>query len=151
MRHHTEYIAALVQDAGNRVDGAVVVPVRVDRAVRRGIPEQHAPLAFQPRNGFTVGDIIAFAMRNRHANDLAGIVAAREWRVGALDAQINVVAYEAQVSIAHQDAWQQASLTQDLEAVADAKHQSAARGMGAYCVHDRAARRDRSTTQVIAI
>src|SRR4029079_16183395 len=90
-------------------------------------------------------------MRNRHANDLAGIVAAREWRVGALDAQINVVAYEAQVSIAHQDAWQQASLTQDLEAVTDAEHQSAVRGIGTHRAHDWTTRGDCPATQVVAI
>ena len=59
-----------------------------------GIAEQHPPLAFQPRDGFAVGDVIALAMRDRHADHLPGIVAARERRVGALDPQIHVAADE---------------------------------------------------------
>ena len=53
-----------------------------------GVAEQHAALAFEPRDRLAVGDVIALAMRDRHADHLAGIVAARERRVGALDLQI---------------------------------------------------------------
>src|SRR5580704_16554844 len=60
MRHHAEYIAALADDAGDGVHGPVVVPVRVDHAVGRGITEQHPALAFEFCDGFTVGDVIAF-------------------------------------------------------------------------------------------
>ena len=125
VRHHAEHVAALVDDAGDGVDGAVVVPVRVDHAVGRGIAENHPALAFQPRDGLAVGDVVALAMRHRHADHLARIVAARERRVGALDPQIDVAADEAQVLVAHQHARQQAGLAQDLEAVADAEREPA--------------------------
>src|SRR5581483_3480665 len=46
VRHHAEDVAALVDNAGDRVHRAVVVPVRIDHAVRRGIAEKHPPLAF---------------------------------------------------------------------------------------------------------
>ena len=62
------------------------------------IAENHPPLAFEPRDGLAVGDVIALAMRHRHADHLAGIVAARERRVGTLDPQIDVAADEAQVA-----------------------------------------------------
>src|SRR5476651_1236474 len=35
MRHHAEHVAFVVDDAGNGVDRAIVVPVRVDHAVGR--------------------------------------------------------------------------------------------------------------------
>ena len=115
----------LVEDAGDGVDGAVVVPVRIDHAVGRRIAEQHPPLAFQPRDGLAVGDVIAFAVRHRHADHLPGIVAASERRIGALDAQMHVAADELELHVAHQHAGQQPGLAEDLETVADAEHQPA--------------------------
>ena len=47
-------------------------------AVGRRIAEGDPALAFQPRDGLAVGDVVAFAVRDRHADHLAGIVAARE-------------------------------------------------------------------------
>ena len=62
-----------------------------------------------------------------------------------------VVADEAQVGVAHQHAGQQAGLAQDLEAVADAEHEAAARRMRAHRVHDRRPPGDRAAAQVVAI
>ena len=151
MRHHAEHVAALVDDAGDGVDRAVVFQLRIDHAVGRAIAEQHPPLAFQPRDGLAVGDVIALAMRDRHADHLPGIVAAGERRVGALDPQINVAADEAQLRVAHQHARQQPGLAQNLKAVADAEHQPAAGGMRPHRVHDRRARRDRAAAQIVAV
>ena len=64
-------------------------------------------------------------MGDRHADHLAGIVAARERRIGALDPQMHVMADEFQPRIAHQHAGQQAGLAEDLKAVADAEHEAA--------------------------
>src|SRR5215831_1129986 len=97
VRHHAEHVAALVDNAGDGVDRAVVVPVRVDHAVGRAIAEQHPPFAFQPRDGFAVGDVVALAVRDRHADHLPRVVAAGEWRVGALDLEIDLAADETQV------------------------------------------------------
>ncbi len=73
-----------------------------------------------------VGDVVALAVGDRDVDHLAGIVAAGERRVGALDPQIDVAADEFERRIAHQHAGQQPRLAQDLEAVADAEHQPAA-------------------------
>ena len=72
----------------------LMVPVRIEHAVGRAVAEEHPALAFEPRDGLAVGDVVALAMRDRHADHLAGIVAARERRVGALDPQIDVAADE---------------------------------------------------------
>src|SRR5450759_5064910 len=151
VRHHAEHVAALVDDAGDGVDGAVVVPVRIDHAIRRRIAEHHPPLAFQPCNGLAVGDVVTLAMRHRHADYLARIVVAGERRVGALDPQIDVAADEAQILAAHQYPRQQAGFAQDLEAVADAEHQPALCREAAHRVHYRRARRDRPAAQVVAL
>jgi hypothetical protein len=90
-------------------------------------------------------------MRDRHANDLAGIVAARERRVGSFDPQMHILADEFQLGIAHQNAGQQPGFAQDLETVADAEHETAIRRMLAHRVHHRGARRDRAAAQIIAI
>src|SRR5476651_1841890 len=81
VRHHAEHVAALVDDTGDGVGRAVDVPDRIARAVWRHIAEDHAPLAFQPRDGVGVGDIVAFAMGGRHPDHLTGVVTAGERRV----------------------------------------------------------------------
>ena len=58
-----------------------------------------------------------------------------ERRVGALDGEADPAVLEAQRGVAQQRARHQAGLRQDLEAVADAEHEPAARGV----VADRAA------------
>ncbi len=81
-------------------------------------------------------------MRDRHANDLSGIVAARERRVGSFDPQMHVMADEFQPRVAHENAGQKAGLAENLKAVADAEHETTAASEGAHRVHDRRARSD---------
>ena len=90
-------------------------------------------------------------MRHRHADHLAGIVAAGERGVGALDLHVHVTADEFQPGIAHQDARQQTGLAQNLETVADAEHQPARGCEVAHGVHHGRARRDSAAAQIIAI
>src|ERR1700683_255022 len=106
MRHHAEHVAALVDYAGDGVQGAVVIPVWIDHAVRRGVTKRHPALAFKSRNGFAVGDVIALAVRDRDADNLTGIVAAGKRGIRALDPQIDVAADEAKLRVAHEHAWQ---------------------------------------------
>ena len=90
-------------------------------------------------------------MRDRHADHLAGVVAARERRVGALDLQVHVAADELDARVALQDAGQQFRLAQNLEAVAHAHHEAALARMVAHGGHDRRMRRDRAAAQIVAI
>src|SRR5271166_1678766 len=59
MRHHPKHIPALVDDTGDAVHRAVVIPVRIDHAVGRRIAEQHSALALEPGDGLPVGDVIS--------------------------------------------------------------------------------------------
>ena len=123
----------------------------VDRALGRAIAIEHPPLAFEPLQRLRIRLVIALAMRDRHANDLTGIVAAREWRVGAFDPQMHVMADEFQPRVAHENAGQQAGFAENLKAVADAEHQAAVGRKGAHRVHHRRARGDRAAAQIIAV
>ena len=58
---------------------------------------------------------------------------------------------ELQRRVAQHGAWQQASLEQHLEAVADAQHQAAARGEPLDAGHDRREARDRAGAQMVAV
>ena len=151
MRHHAEHIAALVDDAGDRFRRAVDVGVLVDHAVGGAIAIEHPPLALEPLQGLFVGLVIALAMRDRHADDLTGIVAAGERRIGTFDPQMHVMADEFQPRVAHQHAGQQAGLAEDLKSVADAEHEAAIGRERPHRVHDRRARGNGAAAQIIAV
>src|SRR5262249_50142706 len=107
--------------------------------------------ALEPGNCLAVGDVIALAMRDRDPDHLPGIVTARERGVGTLDAQKDIAANEAELSVAHQHAGQESRFAGDLKSVAYRQHESALGGKGAHRVHDRRAGGDSTTTQVIAV
>ena len=120
-------------------------------AVGRGVAEQHPALAFEPRDGRFVGDVVAFAVRHRHADHLAGVVAARERRVGALDPQIDVAADEFQRGVAHQHAGQEPASQRIWKPLQTPSTSPPLLGVGAHRIHDRRARRDRAAAQIVAV
>src|SRR5262249_17374555 len=92
MRHHAEHVALVVDDAGDGLRRAVHIADAVDAAVGRAIAIEPPALAFEPLDGLFVRSVIALTMGDRHADHLAGIVAARERRVGTLHTQMHVLA-----------------------------------------------------------
>src|SRR5260370_853352 len=90
-------------------------------------------------------------MRDRHANDLSGIVAARERRVGSFDPQMHVMADELQPRIAHEHAGTKSGFAEDLKTVADAEHQAAAACESPHRVPDRRACGGGAAAQIIPI
>ena len=95
--------------------------------------------------------VVALAVRDRNPQHLARVRAARERRVGLLDADVDVLAAELEAAVAQHRARQQARLEQDLEAVADAEHRTAARGERLHRRHDRREARHRAGAQVVAV
>ena len=75
-----------------------------------------------------LGEIIAFAVRDRDPQHLPFGRHGGERRVGLLDANADVLAMELQIAVAQHGAGQQARLAQNLKAVADAEHRPAGRG-----------------------
>ena len=130
---------------------AVDVGVLVDHAIGRTVAIEHPPLALEPLHGLLVRLVVAFAMRDRHADHLAGIVAAGERRIGTFDPQMDVVADEFQPRIAHQHAGQEAGFAEDLKSVADAEHEAAAGCEGPHRIHHRRTRGNGAAAQIVAI
>jgi hypothetical protein len=151
MRHQSQHVALLVQDSGDGARRAVGVGRVVDRAVLAAIAESDQAFAFEPVERVLVGEIIAVVMRHRHADHLAGVVAPRVDALAGLDAQMHVLAVEAQRLVGEQHARQQAGFGDDLEAVADAEHRRARLGARLDFAHDRRMRCHRAAAQVIAI
>src|SRR5262245_19383178 len=79
------------------------------------------------------------------------MVAAGELRVGALDADVDVLADELQTAVAQQRARQQTGFAQNLEAVADAQNNTAVTRETLDGFHDGRKARDRACPQVIPI
>ena len=68
-----------------------------------------------------------------------------------LDPHVLHLAQESALGVAHQHARQEPGFAQNLEAVADAEHQPAARGVVVDRLHDRGARGDRAAAQIVAV
>ena len=101
----------------------------VDRPVRVAVAERDLSVAFDRPDRFVVGLEIALAVGDGEFDHLARRVAAGEAGRGVLDPQMLHFADETAVGVAHQHARQEARFAENLEAVADAEHQSAARRM----------------------
>ena len=121
--------------------GLVVVP---DPALGVAIAKRDPAFRLDSADGVVIGDEVSLAVRDGEFDHLSRRVTTREWSLRVLDPDMLHFADEAQLRVAHQNAGQKAGLAQDLEAIADAKHQSAARRVIADRPHDRrAARRSR--------
>ena len=115
------------------------------------IAERDPAVRLDSLDRLVVGDEIALAVGDGELDHLPGRIAARERGLRVLDPQVLHLADEAALGVAHQHARQQAGFAQDLEAVADAEHQPAARGVVADRLHDRGARGDRAAAQIVAV
>ena len=116
-----------------------------------GIAEGHQPFAFEPLQGLGVGRVVALAMRDADIDGLALGIGPGEGGVVALDPQELAMADELEVGVAHQDAGKKPGFAQDLEAVADAEHEAAARRMGADRIHHGRAAGNGAAAQIIAV
>src|SRR5437868_4701995 len=90
-------------------------------------------------------------MRDGDVEDVALIASRREGKVGPFDEQVGPLAPKLERRVADERARQEACLTQDLEAIADAPDQAAAVGELAYLFHDRREARDCAGAQVVAV
>ena len=95
------------------------------------IAEGDPALGLDPADRVRVGDEIALAMGDGELDHLARRVGRVKRGLRVLDPDMLHLADEAEPGVAHQHARQKAGLAEDLEAVADAEHEAAARGVGA--------------------
>ena len=140
-----------VADAGDVALGAVGVGLGRGVAGLVDVAEDDAALALEPVERGGIGEVVAVAVGDGDADDLALAVAAGEERVGLLDLEVHVAADELERGVAHQHARQQAGLGQHLEAVADAEHGRAGLGLRHHVAHDGRVRGHGAAAQVVAV
>src|SRR5712691_3977384 len=152
VRHHADDVAARVGDAGDVAERAVRVRARrAARSVRVAIAEGDLAFALQPLQPFRIDVVVAVAVADGHADDLAPGVLARPGRHRVLHLEVHVAADVLQGVVAPHRPREHPRLEQDLEAVADAHHVAAPPGELAHLLHHRGEARDGSGAQVVAV
>ena len=140
--HHAQNVPRSIEDAGDVAARPVAIA---------GVTEGNPAIAFEPVERRIVGEVVSVVMRDRDADRLALAVAAGKDRLRVLDRQIDGPADEVLAGVAHQRARQKPAFRQDLKAVAYPQHRCPGIGCALDAAHDRAVRRHRAGTQVIAI
>src|SRR3984957_1559204 len=151
MRHQTQHIEPVVEYARYRIDGSVRARIVPDRALGVAIAKRDPAFRLDSADGVVIGDEVSLAVRDGEFDHLSRRVTTREWSLGVFDPDMLHFADKAQLRVAHQNARQKARLAQDLEAIADAKHQSATRRVLADRPHDRRTSRDRAAAQIVSV
>ena len=142
VRHEAHNAAGLIAHTGNAVDGTVVII---------GIAEDHAALALDAGDVIIAGLEAALAVLGRHQDLLALLKLAGPRGGGIGHLKVGIGAVEVQALIAGQRAWQQARLSKDLEAIADAEHRHALLRTIDNGLHHRRERGNRARAQVVTI
>jgi len=151
VRHQAEHVALAVADARDVVARAVRVRFFRRLAALVAVAEDDAVLALQLFERRVVADVVALAVRDGDAEHAPRLQPVGERRFGRLDADADVVADVVQVAVAYQRAGQKPRLAENLEAVADAEHQAAARGHLLDRRHDGREARQGTRAQVVAV
>ncbi len=115
----------LVGDAGDVVEGAVGVGVGGYFALGGAVAEEDAAFGFEAVQGWGVGVVAAFAVGDGDVEDLAFGAGLGEGGVVSLDPEVGPLAAELEVVVAHEDAGEESSFAEHLEAVADAEDEAA--------------------------
>src|SRR5450759_3260933 len=151
MRHHAQHVAACVDDAGDVMSRPVWVGAVRHAAARVTVAKDHLSTLLESRKRRGIGEVVALAMADRDAQHLTLGALRGERKVGALDDEVRPLAAVLQRGVADERAGQQTGLTQDLEPVADAPHQSATIGEVADLFHHGRKPGDRSRAKVVAV
>ena len=100
MRHQADHIALAIAEAGDGVERAIGIRVEIIEAgiapVGVNVAKNDLFVAFEFGERGRVAEIIAFHVRDRHFQNLAGVRGAGEWRVRVFHANVHLAAEEAQ-------------------------------------------------------
>src|SRR3990172_1933809 len=149
--HEAEDVAGFVADTGDIVEGAVGIgqwgglPLGVD------IAQEYLAIVAQPFQRLWIGEVASFAMLDRKLEQLTFPSLAGEGRIGFLDTQEDFLADKLKAGVAHQRSRQKPRFAENLKAVADAQHQSAAAGELHHAAHDRREARHGAAAEIIAV
>src|SRR5436190_1218818 len=107
MRHQSDDVTSRAADARDVIDAAVRVPSVGNLSVRIAIPEDHPARRLEINDHIRLGEIIAFAVRDRNPKHLPFCGERRECRVGLFDSNTYVLAAKLQVTVPQHRAWKQ--------------------------------------------
>src|SRR5690242_5601014 len=99
VRHQPQDGAGLVEDAGDRTGRAVEIVVVAELPRRAAIAKGDETALLEPIERVGISGVAAIVMRHRHADRLAGGIAAGKDRLIVLDAQMHVLAGEAEGAV----------------------------------------------------
>src|SRR6266446_10802467 len=150
MGHHSQYIASGTADAGDIFERSVGIRLLCDFALRVRVPADDAVVALQFGERRLIAKIIAFHVADGDGQYLALAARVRKRGLVVFDSHLHRFANIFQSDVAHQRSGQQSRLAQNLEAVADAEHQSAAGRELANGFHDRRELGDGAGAKVVA-
>src|SRR5438552_4168347 len=151
MRHQTDDVAVLAADAGDAVHRAVWIRLLGRLAKRVGVPEHDTAGRFELGDHFRRREIVAFAMRDRHAQHLTDATVEGERRIDALDAKADEFAMKLEIAVTEHRARKQAAFQQNLKTVTDAKDWTAGARKRRDAAHDGRESRDRARSEVVAM
>src|SRR5262249_32866227 len=115
---------------------SVEVESIVEIARGRRVAEEDPALPLQPPHRLRIGDVVSFAVSDRHREDLPTLHAGAEGCLLPLDAEVDVTADELEVPVPEQSAGKNPGLHQDLKAVADAEYEPAPLRVRDHLGHD---------------
>ncbi len=150
MGHHAQHVASGAADAGDIFERSVGIRFPCDFALRVRVAEDDAIVAVQFGERCVIAKIIAFHVADGDGQHFALAARVRERGLVVFDSHLHGLADIFQSDVAHQRSGQQSRLAQNLEAVADAKDQSAAVGEFADGFHHGGELRDGAGAEVVA-
>src|SRR3954469_1312493 len=142
MRHQSENVAGLVRDPRNAFDGAVHV---------LGVAERDLAHRLERSKQIGVAVPVALAVLDRDHELLADGPTTGERARRALDRDRDVGADELLLPVETEDAWQEACLAEDLEAVANPEYRPAVSRERGDRLHHRSKASDRTAAEVVAV
>jgi hypothetical protein len=151
MRHEAGDVAIPVAKPRDVVDGAVGIARGIIRSVGSRVTKNDLMIFFESCESGFVATVISVGVRDGNLEDLAFLGGIGERRVGLLDADVHVAADETQAAVAHHGAGKQAGFAENLEAVANAQDQAAARGEFLDGLHHRRKARDGAGAEIVAV
>src|ERR1035438_2730123 len=149
--HHAQYVSIRVENACDIAQGSIRVGFRSNFSARGCVAKGDSVLRFQATQFLFCAEVIALHVPDGNLQHLTLDELVGEGTICGFNAQVNLLADVFEAGVPHQRAGQQSGFGKDLEAVADAQHQSAAGSKPLHRLHDGRKPRDGAGAKVISV
>jgi len=151
MGHHAENVSPGVQDARDVAQGAVGIGLRGNFSFGSGVAEGDSVFGFKLMQVLGGAVVVAFHVTDGQLKHFALGEPGGKGAIRGFSAEIDLLADVFETGVAHERTGEQAGLSEDLEAVADAQDQAASGCKALDRLHDGREAGDGAGAQVIAI